>query len=417
MILNLFIFVFFIQQIFCEQILQATLVDGDFQIKAKVGTPPIDQILMLQFGQNQDNVLGYFIFDKSIIKYDNQYYTQFLSQLTLYDMLKSSTANIDSSVIDSPGLYDNYGGYVSGNTVQDVLEIGNVKFNYKFISAIEAPDLHDPYLNGLVTFDRYQDNIFDIMYQQKVIKTRDYILTSFSSFDQKQTPILNVNFQYDLDQYSNNYRYPSNQMNNGKTFQIKAYGIYVNDQDVTDNIKFRIITFDEPFELNQVKIPMDLFNLIQQDIEILNIIQNGQIPNCPNCQCQQTKILPTFKVISEEYVFEITPNMYTSYLLGEEGKYNYCRIRLVGYDNSFSFSYQLSLYSKIPIMYQKASNSLRFIGNKTVGHQKIEILIPVMSFFSGANLIILIMFAFHIYKKYKFVTREYYRDNRYIKVE
>ncbi|KAL4476507.1 hypothetical protein ABPG74_010240 [Tetrahymena malaccensis] len=390
---------------------------GNFQINVKVGTPPIDQILLLSFGQNQDNALGHFIFDKSIIENSNEYYSYYLTQLTLYDMTKSSTADIVSPIIDSPGLYDNTGGYVSGNTVQDIFQIGNVKFNYKFIAAIQENGLPYSYLNGLVTLDRYQDNIFDIMYQQKIIQTRDYMLTSYTSQDKDKNSILNVNLEYDLDQDSKNYKYPSNQMIAGQTFNIKAYGIYLNDQDVTDKIKYRVITFDEPLENTYVKIPIDLYQLINQDPQVYDLLNDQYIFNCPNCQCEEIDLLPSIKVVSQEYVFEITPSMYTNYYLSHTKTERQCTIHLVGVDNTFNFSYQLSLKQKIPIMYQKASNSLKFVGLKTVSHLSMEVFILVISLFSGTALIILIYSMIYFYRKYKFANTEYYRGNRYIKFE
>ncbi|KAL4473204.1 hypothetical protein ABPG72_015585 [Tetrahymena utriculariae] len=124
-------------------------------------------------------------------------------------MKKNSTDDVITSFVDSPGLYDYTGGNVSGNTVQDILQIGKIKFNYKFIAASHENDLQYTYLNGLVTLDR------------------DYMLASYTSLDEEKDPILNVNLLYDLGQGSKDYKYPSNKMIDGYKFDIKAYGIYL----------------------------------------------------------------------------------------------------------------------------------------------------------------------------------------------
>ncbi|KAL4473205.1 hypothetical protein ABPG72_015586 [Tetrahymena utriculariae] len=105
----------------------------------------------------------------------------------------------------------------------------------------------------------------------------------------------------------------------------------VNGQDITDKIKYSTITFDEPLENKYVNIPRDLYFLIMRDPKFYNLINNNFIPNCLNCQCQKMKMLSSIKVVSQEYVFEITPNMYTNYQLREDKK-KYCLIRLIGVD-------------------------------------------------------------------------------------
>lgn len=55
----------------------------------------------------------------------------------------------------------------------------------------------------------------------------------------------NIDLYYNLDRNSDFYSYPSNELiKDSDTFDIKAYGIYLNEEDVTDKLKYRVVNFD-----------------------------------------------------------------------------------------------------------------------------------------------------------------------------
>ncbi|EAS04418.2 eukaryotic aspartyl protease (macronuclear) [Tetrahymena thermophila SB210] len=306
--MNLIFFFLYISLVACEGILQMEMLgDGNTPNKSKkitlqLGTPPVTQQILVLFEQSGSSDLGQFIIDSSIQVNDPEYYDNQIKpyDLTLYNMHTSSTAqigqNYQSNIV--------YGGQFVGNIVQDVMKIGDKQFQYSFPCVVNDPSrLPFQFLNGVTLFNRKDNNYFDYMKEQDIIQSSDYLLQKSQHQNQK------IDIVYDLDR-SNNliFSSPEDSLVGDSSFNIKIYGVYANNQDITDQLKLRIVNFD-PIELsqNQLYIPKEIYSKYFQKV------QRQDLTNCENCQCQTVKSLPTFKFISQEYIFEITPNMYTNY--------------------------------------------------------------------------------------------------------
>ncbi|KAL4474787.1 hypothetical protein ABPG74_001483 [Tetrahymena malaccensis] len=381
----------------------------NLQISANFGTPPVDQKLQFLLGKREESAIGQFLFDSSIKDNNQQYYQQSLQYLTLYDMRQSSTAKIDPQQIQSGNFYYGNGGNISGNKVTDIIEIGNVKFNYTFLCATQVTQLNFMFnSNGILYLNRYQDSLFDLMYQQNKIKTSDYIVKILKQKQQGMMSSYKMNLHFDLDKDSDYYNYPSNPMIKGDQFKIMAYGVYVNGQDVSDKLKHFKINFDLQLNSLGVGIPTDLYNMITKDQGYFQPF----IQNCPNCECPQTKDLPSFKVITQEYAFEITPDMYLikqqQQQIDQPNSFQNsdCQIGLLSMGEQFNFQQGFQDITQTPIMYQKATNSLKFIGVQTMQHMNITVLIITLSCLNFLVLISLIYFAFLFVKEFTLYKME-----------
>ncbi|KAL4504313.1 hypothetical protein ABPG72_021151 [Tetrahymena utriculariae] len=375
-------------------------------------TPPIDQYLIFQIGLDNQSQFGQFIFDSSIKINDSKFYEQYLRGFTLYNMEKSSSADINPQIVKYASSNTYPRQYIQGNIVTDLLQIGNTKFNYTFLCASQQYNLFNTYFNGVTMLNRLQDNIFDEMYSQHVIQTRDYLI-SMELFPVTDYGInlKKLSIRYDLDQRSDNYNYPSNIMINSDMFAIKAYGIYLNGEDVTDKIKNRQINFDNFYDY--LMIPDDLYTIVQQDQEVKNMLTQTSIYDCKDCKCSQIQKLPKIKVITQEYMFEITPEMYTYYILDTKSLQQYtCQI-ILGSQPEFRFAQQLLSQQKLSIMYQKEISSLKFVGAQTITHVNILNIIITLSLLNGACLVSLIFFAIKQLKQYRSIKLEYFQERKY----
>ncbi|EAR96221.2 transmembrane protein, putative (macronuclear) [Tetrahymena thermophila SB210] len=411
--LIMLILLLFVSAAIGEQILLLQTTDNDFKLSVQIGTPPLDQYLIVKIGDDEYSFLGQYIFDSSIQVYDISFYQSYLKGLQLYNMKKSSSADINPQIIKQTSSNTYSQAYVQGNIVTDVLQVGNTKFKYTFLSVSKEQYLFNTQLNGVIRLNRFQGNIFDQMYSQNVIKTRDYLISLELSFinEDDYEQLKKLSLRYDLDQWSDNYKYPSNLMIQGDVFAIKAYGVYLNGEDVTDLLKIRTINFDVLYE--QIMIPSDLYAIITRDSAVNNIINQGSIYFCQDCKCSEIDKLPKIKVVTQEYVFEITPELYTYYSYDYRSFEKYsCKVKL-GSSSQFQFTQQLLSVLKVSIMYQKEISSLKFIGAQTTSHMSINTIIIVLSLFNGSSLVIIVLFTIQFLKKYSSIKLEFYYQRKH----
>lgn len=113
-------------------------------------------------------------------------------------------------------------------------------------------DLYSSYMNGIINISRKKDNYFDLMKKQKIISSSDYILKGktetevidYGPFKETRT-YYNIDVSYNLESRTEFQKYPSNDLvKNSDEYEIKVYGIYMNGMDVTDKLKYKVISFD-----------------------------------------------------------------------------------------------------------------------------------------------------------------------------
>ncbi|KAL4504314.1 hypothetical protein ABPG72_021152 [Tetrahymena utriculariae] len=324
------ILLLFIQRAICEQelLLQADLDFQNFVLSIQIGTPLVEQQLTFQIGQDFQSKLGQFLFDSSIKINDQSFYQQYLSGLTLYNMKKSSSADINHlQIVKQPSSSDEYMQYVQGNIVTDILQVDNTKFKYTFLSTDQQKYLINRFFNGVSWLNRYYNNIFDDMYSQHTIGTRYYLMSmQLLPINDDGVRLKKMRLRQDLDQRSDNYKYASNIMIKSDYFAIKAYGIYLSGEDVTDKLKNRSINFDGLSE--QFMIPQELYNIVILDQDVKDILSGASIHDCKDCKCSKIQKLPKIKVITEEYIFEIPPEMYTQFIINPYNLKPYCQISI-----------------------------------------------------------------------------------------
>ncbi|KAL4478559.1 hypothetical protein ABPG74_006794 [Tetrahymena malaccensis] len=371
------------------------------QITLNLGTPAIPLTPQVQFGTNSMFNFGQYFFDQSIQQTSQILYEQIQQSgiEQLYDITKSSTSQIESPFLRQ----DNYnGGSMQGNYVNDILSFKNIKTIFNFACVQTAINVYQIYSSGIIIFNRLSENIFDQMYRQNTIKTSDYILSG------SQYIVNNGNFTYsqnkieitfDLDPSSDYYSFPSNPLVSGiDTFQIMAYGIYINGEDLTEQLKHRRISIDQITQQSgyiddQTYVPQDLFQILQQKYNLPN--RDYSYYNCANCQCQEVQNLPEITLFTEQYIIKISPDQYTSSFLT-----NQCQLNLV-YSDTFQISSALLFHSNKKIMYQKSSNSIKIFDVELINHLNLNSIIVTFSIFSGLSLIILIYLSLQIFLKFK----------------
>ncbi|KAL4474786.1 hypothetical protein ABPG74_001482 [Tetrahymena malaccensis] len=404
MLISLFILFQLYNSVFCNQTLTFIEEFGlvYLQTSVQVGTPGISQKLQMLLGKRDESVVGQLLFDSSVKTNNKQYYEDQLKNLTLYDMYNSSTAKINPQQVQSASFFAGYGGYVIGNNVVDVMQVGDIQFNYTFLCATQEMQLRSVQnANGIIYLNKYQDNLFDQMFEQDKIKTRDYIvdikkLNSLGVMSKYQ-----MNLQFDLDKDSDYYKYPSNPMTNSDAFSMMAYGVYLNGQDISDKLKYFKVNFDYPVGDLGIGIPSDLYKLISQK-------HNFLIENCPNCDCPETKALPSFQIFTQEYVFEITSDMYLNQQPDISSQL--CQVFLFSKGDQFLFQKNYQAVTQTAIMYEKESNSLKFIGTKTMQHMKIKNLMIILSLQDSFILLSLLYFILLFIKGYKNLKMECYQN-------
>ncbi|EAR95279.1 transmembrane protein, putative (macronuclear) [Tetrahymena thermophila SB210] len=388
----------FISSIVCEGILQMEILGDENtqsnsnKITLLLGTPPVSQQILAQFDLSDSSDLGQFIIDSSIQANDPEFYENQVQPygLTLYNMHSSSTAQIGESYQSNTV----YGGYFVGNIVQDVIKIGDKQFKYSFPCVVNDPSrLPFSFLNGRVLFNRKDKNYFDYMKEQDIIQSSDYLLQKTQQQKQK------IDIVYDLDRNNNPiFNSPEDSLVGSNLFNLKIYGVYANNQDITDKLKHRIVNFD-PVDIstNYLYVPQEIYQMYFQSIF------QYDFSKCENCKCQITENLPTFKLVSQEYIFDITPSMYTYYQTQQtpDGKiYGQCQINVMNY-GYYNFASQLLKYANAKILFSKENNSLRINGIKTVQHLNLKSLIVIFSSFNSVVFTFLVFTAFYLINKQK----------------
>ncbi|KAL4481846.1 hypothetical protein ABPG74_007935 [Tetrahymena malaccensis] len=390
------------QLVYCVETISTFYSDSQvsIQISLNLGTPAIPLTTQVQFGTNSMYNFGQYFFDQSIQQTSQILYEQIQQSgiEKLYDITKSSTFQIESPFL----MQENYnGGSMQGNYVNDILSYNNIKVVFNFACVQTAINVYQIYSSGVIIFNRLSENIFDLMYKQNAIKTSDCILSgsqyivNIGGFNYLQNKI---EITFDLDPSSDYYSVPSNPLVNGMdTFQIMAYGIYINGEDLTESLKHRKISIDQITQQigyinDQIYVPQDLYQILQQKY---NLPINQYLYNCENCQCQEVKNLPEITLFTEQYIIKITPDQYTSSYLTEQ-----CQINLV-YSNAFQISSALLFHSNKKIMYQKSSSSIKIFDVELINHLNLNSIIVTFSTFSGLSLIILISLSFQMLLKFK----------------
>ncbi|KAL4480460.1 hypothetical protein ABPG74_020976 [Tetrahymena malaccensis] len=392
----------FISSVICEGILQMEINSGDQtssnsnKITLLLGTPPVSQQIIASFTVSSSDDLGQFIIDSSIQKNDPEYYENQVQPygITLYDMHSSLTAQIGQSYQSNTV----YGGYFVGNIVNDVMTIGNKQFQYQFPCVVNDPQpLPFQFLNGQTIFNRSNKNYFDYMIEQNVIQNSDYLLQKSQQQNSK------VDIVFDLENNNPIYSQAKNPLEGNSQFNIKFYGIYANNQDISDKLKNRIINFDMvDFSQNTFYIPMELKQMYFQNLH------QYDLSNCVNCQCQIILSLPTFKFISQEYIFEITPSMYTNYQKEQDRDGNVrgkCKINAMSF-SKYNFASYLIKFANAKIMYSKETNSLRFDGIKKTKHMNLDTSIVIISSLNSVIFALLLLNLFNIQQKQKLLKGE-----------
>ncbi|KAL4506289.1 hypothetical protein ABPG73_017023 [Tetrahymena malaccensis] len=283
-------------------------------INLSIGSPPAPLQLQVQFGTKSQNTFGQFIIDQSFVENSYQYAEMVKNYefKNIYNIKKSSTAlSKEPFQIEDPLYHDQ----ISGNYVSDIISYNNIQSKYQF-ACVTNGDMQFFYYSGVIIFDRLGQNIFDQMYKSQSIKTSDYILTG----EKKTVKIYDfsytwnqINIIFDLDQSSDYYKYPSNPMiSNSDHFEIMSYGIYMDNEDVTDKLKYKKVSLDQITNYNviedMISIPTDLLQLIQNKY---NIPEELSFRGCAKCQCQDVVNLPEITIITEQYKFSINRSQYT----------------------------------------------------------------------------------------------------------
>ncbi|KAL4426451.1 hypothetical protein ABPG74_012952 [Tetrahymena malaccensis] len=392
MIRLLFLIAVLAPQIICFEIINvSTLVNGQNVIDThsllaniNLGTPPQDIQVMLYFGNDLPN-LGQFIFDKSV---QGQYSTFDILQevfkiKSYYDLNSSSTSQIKGNYESNQEQKGGYGERMHGKYVQDIMQIGKIKFNYQFACSQQIVRLNQPYSGGLIFFQKTEDNIFDLMYKQKAIKTADYVLQGSTQIIDQNYNVIGHNLKiiFDLESNSKYYNSPSNQLvANSDLFQMYCYGIYLDGEDISDKIKYRKVQVDQftnswSLSSKYIKIPSDLYLIITTKYQQLS---SQIIFNCNKCQCKETQKLPVITLITQEYKLTIDPSSY----LDEISFDGSCQVNLFQ-DTYFNFASNLLFNRNIQIMYSKQSNSVRLIGADTIKHMNIEAIKYIFPIFTA----------------------------------
>ncbi|KAL4478561.1 hypothetical protein ABPG74_006796 [Tetrahymena malaccensis] len=355
-------------------------------INLSIGSPPAPLQLQVQFGTKSQNTFGQFIIDQSFVENSYQYAEMVKNYefKNIYNIKKSSTAlSKEPFQIEDPLYHDQ----ISGNYVSDIISYNNIQSKYQF-ACVTNGDMQFFYYSGVIIFDRLGQNIFDQMYKSQSIKTSDYILTG----EKKTVKIYDfsytwnqINIIFDLDQSSDYYKYPSNPMiSNSDHFEIMSYGIYMDNEDVTDKLKYKKVSLDQITNYNviedMISIPTDLLQLIQNKY---NIPEELSFRGCAKCQCQDVVNLPEITIITEQYKFSINRSQYT------QGNEYDCNIYLRGQDR-FILSSAILFHTNNKIMYQKSSNSIKIINGQLINHLNINYIIATFSTFSTLIMVSLV---------------------------
>ncbi|EAR82567.2 eukaryotic aspartyl protease family protein (macronuclear) [Tetrahymena thermophila SB210] len=409
MILSLSVIAVLACQITCFETLSTSSFISDQQPQSllianiNLGTPPQNIPVMLFFGTNLPR-LGQFILNKSV-QGTNEMFDLFQQQIGItnyYDLDSSTTSQIKGNYESVQELSGGYGGKMTGKYVQDVLQIGKLKFLYYFACAQQITTLNQAYSGGLIFFQRTEDNIFDLMYQQKITKTRDYILQG-STYKLNGGQFNNIGYNlkmlFDLESNSQYYNYPPNQLvPNSDLFEMYSYGIYLDGEDISDKIKYKRIQIDQltdtqGLRFDQITIPSDLFQII---ISKYDYVESLQISNCTQCQCDRAKNLPKITLITQEYKLTIDPSQYTEYYKDQD----LCQIKL-SQNDYFNFAKSLIFNSNIQVMYSKQSDTVRLIGAQTINHVNIDAIKYIFPIFTAIILTgLLFTFSWTMYQLY-----------------
>ncbi|KAL4478563.1 hypothetical protein ABPG74_006798 [Tetrahymena malaccensis] len=389
-----------LQSVLCEEIIKTESYRDQTLINFSLGFPPVSLKLQLQFGIISQYKFGDFIIDKSFTENDKDYANKLLSNgiNNLYATKESSTALQGEPLQVKKILYSDE---ISGNYVNDILMYNGLQSKYQF-ACVTGGKFQSFYHNGVIYFDRLGQNIFDQMYQSQTIKTSDYILSgslkSIQDYYSNSTQY-QISINFDLDQNSEYYKYPSNPMiSNSDIFEVMSYGIYLNDEDVTDKLKYKKVSFDQITIFDKIEqfiyFPTDFLKLYQMKYN-----QQGRFvyPNCGSCQCEQVANLPEITLITEEYKISIKPS---SYLISIQ---DHCQLYIKESDR-FQISSSQLFHTDTKIMYQKQSNSIKIINGQLISHFNLNYIIVIFSTFSGfiiTSLLYIILKYQLNYKQYK----------------
>ncbi|EAR82563.2 eukaryotic aspartyl protease family protein (macronuclear) [Tetrahymena thermophila SB210] len=407
MILSLFAIAVLACSITCFETLSTSSFVSDEQPQSlfianiNLGTPPQNIPVMLFFGTYLPS-FGQFILNKSV-QGTNEMFDLFQQQIGMtnyYDLDSSTTSQIKGNYESVQEFSGAYGGKMTGKYVQDVLQIGKLKFEYYFACAQQITSLNKAYSGGLIFFQRTEDNIFDLMYQQKITKTRDYILQG-STYKLNGFYFSNIGYDlkilYDLGSNSQYYNYPPNQLvPNSDLFEMYSYGIYLEGEDVSDKIKQKRIQIDQltdtsGLRFDQITIPSDLFQII---VSKYDYVESLLISNCTQCQCDRAKNLPKITLITQEYKLTIDPSQYTEYYEEKD----LCKIKLSQQD-CFNFAKSLIFNSNTQVMYSKQTDTVRLIGAQTINHANIDAIKYIFPIFTAIILAgLLFTFSWTIYQ-------------------
>ncbi|EAR99188.1 eukaryotic aspartyl protease family protein (macronuclear) [Tetrahymena thermophila SB210] len=383
MLLNLFTIIgaLILQRVLSEETIDARqdLFQLQTTISFNLGSPSVPQKLRVYLGTKSYSQLGQFIIDQSYTE-NNQIYADQIKyyKITLYDMKKSTTAQIQETFEKEDQVYDQK---IQGVFVNDMLSYNKIQSKYKFACATYGQSQYF-YYNGVIIFNRLDENIFDQMYQSKSIRTSDYILSgSKSQILIDNFPFIqnNIHITFDLDKTNEYYNNPSNPLvSNSDTFQIMSYGIYLNHEDVTDKLKNKKVTLDQitnhSSDIDEtIYLPNDLFQIMQNQY---NLPDSSYFQGCAQCQCQEAANLPEITLITEQYKIIIKPSQYI-----KSDQYD-CLIYLSAAD-SFVISSSLLLHTESKIMYQKQSNSIKIINGQLINHLNIDCIMAIFSTFTG----------------------------------
>ncbi|EAR81927.2 transmembrane protein, putative (macronuclear) [Tetrahymena thermophila SB210] len=372
-----------IQHAVSEEIINARTDSSEIStlINLNLGSPPIPLILQIQIGTKFLENLGQFIFDQSISEIDQKYYEQQkrLGVKQFYDIKQSQTAQIEEPFERQNLLYKSQ---ISGVFVNDILSYKNIQTKYKFACVQNLNSLYQSFYNGVVVFDRLSDNIIDQMYNQNAIRTSDYILSGLKynvQFGDSNITYNSIDITFDLDAKAEYYNTPSNPLvSNSDTFQIMSYGIYLNDEDISEKIMQKRIILDQITNQqgkldDTVYIPSSLYQFIQNKY---NIPEDKNFQNCAYCQCQEAMNLPEIFLMTEQYRISVKAE---NYIKKSE---NDCYITLYIAD-SFIVSSALLFHQNNKIMYQKQSNSIKIINAQLINHLELNSIIITFPIFSG----------------------------------
>ncbi|EAR82565.2 eukaryotic aspartyl protease family protein (macronuclear) [Tetrahymena thermophila SB210] len=406
MILSLFVIAVLACSITCFETLSTSIPVSNQQPQSllianiNLGTPPQNIPVMLFFGTNLPR-LGQFILNKSV-QGTNEIFDLLQKQIgmTNYYDLDSSTTSEQKGDYESVQEQSGYGGQMRGKYVQDVLQIGKLKFKYYFACAQKITSLNQAYSGGMIFFQRTEDNIFDLMYKQKIIKTRDYVLQG-STYEinggYSSNKGYNLKMHFDLESNSQYYNYPPNQLvPNSDIFEMYCYGIYLDGEDISDKIKYKRIFIDQLTDTidlgdNTIGIPLDLYSMLASKYDSVG---RQQIFNCAKCQCDQIKNLPTITLITQEYKLTIDPSQYTQHI----EQMDMCQVHLTQ-EKQFNFAKSLIFNSNIQVMYSKQPDTVRLIGAQTINHVNIDAIKYIFPIFTAIILTgLLFTFSWTIYQ-------------------